>query len=88
MIYKGVLCILLSRFCLSSIHSYNSQPIPYVIVCRGSLSIKPYTSPIYSYIMSLRDVVINTRYMFTLMPIRDRMVVGFTTAYAISAYHH
>ena len=42
MIYKGVLCIVLCWNCLSSIklfQSYNSQPIPYVIVRRSSLSI-------------------------------------------------
>jgi hypothetical protein len=47
MIYKGVLCILLCWFCQSNIklfQSYNSRPIPYVIVCRSSLSNKPYTS--------------------------------------------
>jgi hypothetical protein len=47
MIYKGVLCILLCWSYLSSIklfQSYNSQPIPYVIVCRSSLSIKPYAT--------------------------------------------
>jgi hypothetical protein len=59
MIYKGVLCILLCWFCLSSIklfQPYNSQPIPYATVRWGWLSIK-----------RTRDVVyINTRYMFTL----------------------
>jgi len=54
MIYKGVLCILLYWFCPSSIplfQSYNSQPIPYFIVRRSSLSIKMY-HPSFSYIMS------------------------------------
>jgi hypothetical protein len=38
--------------------TYNSQPIPYVIVRRSSLSIKPYVHvrPSFSYIMSSRDV--------------------------------
>ena len=54
MIYKGVLCIFLCWFCLSIIplfQLYNSQPIPYFIIRRSSLSIKPY-HPSFSYIMS------------------------------------
>ena len=57
MIYKGVLCILLCWFCLSSIklfYSYNSQPIPY-----GVNSASNRIRPSLSYIMSLRDVVIH-----------------------------
>jgi hypothetical protein len=57
MIYKGVLCIILCWFCLSSIklfQSYNGQPIPYVPVRRSSHSNKPYTWCSYKYFTKIK----------------------------------
>jgi hypothetical protein len=53
-----VLCILVCWIFPSSIKLfqwYNSQPIPYVIIYRSSLSVKPYVGPSFSYIMSFKD---------------------------------